>query len=62
MAASAALIKKINALSDEHGTQVEDFVDFLRQRSDPLAAGSAIDTTSFALVWENPDDDVYNAL
>jgi hypothetical protein len=65
MPATSKLIDKINALPSERIAEVEDFVDFLSLRDQDFALvraaqrGSAV---AFAAVWENPEDDVYNAL
>jgi hypothetical protein len=59
------LADKIQTLSREQAAQVEDFVDFLRLRSKErgLVRGSAeLSAPSFADVWNNPEDDVYDAL
>lgn len=60
-----ALIDKISALPLDRIAEIEDFVDFIRQRemdrslSRTAAAASA---PAFAAVWDNPDDDAYDAL
>jgi len=44
---------------------VEDFVDFLRMRDHDRALSrlaEAVSEPAFAAVWENPEDDVYDAL
>jgi hypothetical protein len=64
MAASEALIDKLNALPVERLAEVEDFVDFLRLRDldRALSRAAAASAPAFAGVWENPEDDVYDAL
>ncbi len=60
-----ALIDKIAALPSERIAEVEDFVDFLRLRDQDRAlvrAAAAASAPAFAAVWENPEDDVYDAL
>ena len=60
-----ALIEKITGLPSERLAEVEDFVDFLRQRDRDQAltrAASAASAPTFATVWDNPEDDVYDAL
>jgi len=60
-----ALIEKIEALPADRIAEVEDFVDFirLRERERSLVhAASAASTPTFATVWNNPDDDAYDAL
>lgn len=59
------LIEKIRALPEERLNEVEDFVDFIRLREQQRtltrdAAGAS--ATAFAAVWNNPEDDVYDAL
>ena len=60
-----ALIEKLNALPVDRLDEVEDFVDFLcsrdRDRSLVHAAGLASEL-AFAKVWNNPEDDVYDAV
>ncbi|HXZ68785.1 MAG TPA: toxin-antitoxin system, antitoxin component, Xre family protein [Alphaproteobacteria bacterium] len=60
-----SLIEKIKALSAERLAEVEDFIDFIvsRDKEGALvrAAGQA-SADSFAAVWSNPEDDVYDAL
>lgn len=60
-----ALIAKIISLPVERIAEVEDFVDFLRMRDHDRAlsrAAAAASAPAFAAVWENPEDDVYDAL
>ena len=60
-----SLIKKIEALPAERLVEVEDFVDFIaaREQSRSLSrAATAASEPAFANVWNNPDDDVYDAL
>jgi len=59
-----ALIEKIQSLPRERLIEVEDFVDFLRQRERELRFTRAATASSavFAAVWNNPDDDAYDAL
>ena len=59
------LAEKIQTLSPEQMTEVENFVDFLRLRSQDrglVQASAELSNPSFAQVWSNPDDDVYDAL
>ena len=65
MPANRALIEKLNTLPVDHLHEVEDFVDFLRSRDQDRAlfrAASAASEPAFAAVWNNPEDDVYDAL
>jgi hypothetical protein len=60
------LLQKISSLPSARITEVKDFVDFLtererdsdRQLARAAAAGSE---PAFAKVWDNPEDDVYDA-
>jgi hypothetical protein len=59
------LFDKIKTLPRERIAEVEDFVDFLRLRDQDRAlshASAAASSRAFAAVWENPEDDVYDAL
>jgi hypothetical protein len=60
-----ALIDKIQALPPERISEVEDFVDFIaaRERERGLTrAAAAASLPAFAAIWDNPDDDAYDAL
>ena len=60
-----SLIEKITALPAERVAEVEDFVDFLHSREQDRAlvrAAAAASAPSFAAVWDNPEDSVYDAL
>jgi hypothetical protein len=59
------LFEKIQALPAERIAEVEDFVDFIASRTQDRTlsrAASAASASSFARVWDNPDDDAYDAL
>lgn len=59
------LIDKITALPPEQVEEVEAFVDAItdRRRDRALAqAAAATSAPSFAVVWNNPEDDVYDDL
>jgi len=59
------LIDKLEALPPERIAEVEDFIDFLKQREqDRQLTHTAARTAepAFARVWDNPDDAVYDAL
>lgn len=61
----AALIHKIGALPRERQAEVEDFVDFIAMKDSDRAlirAATAASAPAFAQVWNNPEDDVYDAL
>lgn len=60
-----ALVDKIRALPPERIAEVEDFVDFIASRTGDRAlarAATAASSASFAKIWENPEDDAYDAL
>ena len=60
-----ALIDKITALPADLIAEVEDFVDFIGKREQDRSLARAAAATSapaFAAVWNNPEDDVYDAL
>lgn len=59
-----ALIDKLCALPDERFIEVDDFIDFLvmRERERVLAcATTGMSEAAFAAVWDNAEDDIYNA-
>ncbi|HEC11828.1 MAG TPA: DUF2281 domain-containing protein [Acidiferrobacteraceae bacterium] len=59
------LIDKLEELPPERIAEVEDFIDFLRQRdTDRQLTHAAAKTAepNFHKVWNNPDDAVYDAL
>ena len=59
------LSEKIQTLSPEQINEVEDFVEFLRfrgQERELSRTSAAVSAPAFAAVWENPEDDVYDAL
>ena len=59
------LMEKIQILPPEKIAEVEDFVDFLRQRSERqrlTRTATKLSETSFQKTWDNPDDAVYDEL
>jgi hypothetical protein len=59
------LAQKIQNLSPAQIAEVEDFVDFLRMRSQDRGltrASAEVSATAFGAIWSNPEDDVYDAL
>lgn len=62
----AALIEKIRDLSPAQVAEVEDFIDFLRQRERErwaaTAAATKLSERAFARVWDNPADEDYDKL
>ena len=60
-----ALIEMIQALPPERIAEVEDFVAFITTREQERAltrAAAAASASGFAAVWNNPEDDAYDAL
>ncbi len=60
-----SLIEKIKALPAERLDEVEDFVDFIATRAQDRAltrAATRASESAFAKVWDNPEDDAYDAL
>lgn len=59
------LIEKIERLRPQQQAEVEDFVEFLEHKDQDRSlarAATKVSQTSFAKVWENLDDAVYDAL
>jgi Protein of unknown function (DUF2281) len=59
------LNEKIQHLSPEQVAEVENFVEFLRFRSEEREStrlAGAASTPAFEAVWNNTEDDVYDAL
>lgn len=59
------LMEKIAALPQERIAEVEDFVDFIRWREQDralLRAAAAASAPAFEAIWNNPEDQVYDAL
>jgi Protein of unknown function (DUF2281) len=58
------LLEKIKSLPPEMIAEVADFVDFLASKDDRLLVEVAakISESSFAAVWDNPDDAEYDNL
>jgi hypothetical protein len=60
-----ALIEKIRRLPAERIAEIEDFVDFicLREQERALTRSAAeASAPAFAAIWDNSDDDAYDAL
>ena len=58
------LSEKIQTLSAKQITEVEDFVKFLRFRSQKrelVRSVAAMSTPAFESIWNNPEDDAYGA-
>lgn len=59
------LIEKIRALPPERVFEVEDFIDFLQQRTTDrqlTRAASKVSEKVFQEVWDNPEDAAYDLL
>ena len=59
------IIGKIRTLAPERVAEVEDFIYFLRQRTEDrelIRAAAKLSEDSFTKVWDNPDDAVYDRL
>jgi glycogen debranching enzyme len=64
-ATEQVLIEKIRQLPPQRLAEVEDFVDFLRTREDEqrlTQAAAKVAEASFAAVWNNDEDAVYDRL
>jgi hypothetical protein len=63
--ARATLIEKIEALPDDRIAEIEDFVDFIRQRVEERElrrAFAAASEPAFAKLWDDSQDSIYDAL
>ena len=63
--AEEELLEKIRRLAPERVAEVEDFVDFLRQRDEErelTQVASRLSEPAFAKVWDHPDDADYDRL
>jgi erythromycin esterase-like protein len=59
------LLEKIRALPPEKVTEVEDFVDFLRERNEDrrlVRAAAKLSEGAFSKIWDNQDDAAYDNL
>lgn len=59
------VIEKLKALPPERIAEVEDFVDFLRQRSDDrqlIQSAMQMAEPSLQKIWDNLDDATYDVL
>lgn len=59
------LFQKIQALPPERLAEVDDFVEFLylkEQHRSLVLKAAQTSTPSFAAVWDNTDDEAYDAL
>jgi hypothetical protein len=59
------IIEKIRALPPSQKIEVEDFIDFLSQRRDDrqtVLEATQLAESSFAQIWDNPEDAAYDNL
>jgi len=59
------LQEKLETLTPEQIAEVEDFVEFVRLRSQERTltrAAAAASAPAFEAIWNNPEDSVYDAL
>jgi hypothetical protein len=60
------VLQKLQALSPQRIAEVEDFIDFLKQREDDdrvlTQAAQAVAEDRFHTIWDNPDDAEYDRL
>lgn len=59
------LIEKIRSLTPERIAEVEDFIEFLRLRSEErelIRTASRLSEASLKRVWDNQEDSVYDQL
>ena len=59
------LLEKIRSLPSEKIAEVEDFIDFLRQRDEDrrlTQAATRLSEDAFRKVWDNDEDAVYDQL
>lgn len=59
------MIEKIRSLSSDRIIEVEDFIDFLRQRDadqNLVQAAARLSEDALRKVWDNPEDTDYDRL
>ncbi len=64
-ASTALLIEKIQSLPPARLAEVDDFVEFLRHKEQERAdtgLAAHVAAPSFAEVWDNAEDEAYDAL
>ncbi len=65
LANAQILIEKIQSLPPERMAEVDDFVDFLRLRERERSLthmAAQVSAPAFAAVWDNSEDEAYDAL
>ena len=60
------LLEKIRKLPFDKIVELENFIDFLYQRSNPsqspVTTSTKLSEASFAKIWDNPEDAAYDNL
>jgi hypothetical protein len=60
------ILEKIRKLPFDKIVELENFIDFLYQRSnssqDRITASTKLSEASFAKIWDNPEDAAYDTL
>lgn len=59
------ILEKIRQCSPTQLAEIEDFIDFLSQRDQDrqlVHAATGVSESSFAQVWDNPEDAIYDDL
>jgi hypothetical protein len=59
------LVERLQALSPEQIAEVEDFAEFVRLRGQErqlTRSAAAASASAFETIWNNPEDDIYDAL
>jgi len=59
------VVHKLQTLSQERVSEVEDFIDFLSQRDSDKQlsqAAMALSESTLNAIWDNPDDAEYDQL
>lgn len=59
------LIDKLEGMPPERLAEIEDFIDFLRQRDQErelTRSAARAAEPSLRKIWDNPDDSVYDSL
>ncbi len=60
-----ALLDKIQSLPSERIAEIEDFVEFIAAREQQrslIRAAFAASAPAFAAIWNNTEDDAYDAI
>lgn len=60
MATANRLVEKIQSLTPDQVSEVEEFVESL-QSARQLAGHASLSEPVFESIWNNPEDDIYDA-